>query len=145
MLTYTGSTTVTPEQFRDVLVRSTLGERRPIDDPGMMRGMIEKADLLVSCWDGDLLVGVARSVTDFHYCCYLSDLAVDVRYQRQGIGRRLIEVTHDHVGPQCKIILLAAPSAEAYYGPLGFEHHPRAWVQGKGERKKSSNNSHENL
>ena len=145
MLTYSGTAAVSPEQFRDVLVRSTLGERRPIDDPGMMRGMVEKAALMISCWDDGVLVGIARSVTDFHYCCYLSDLAVDTRYQKQGIGRRLIEVTHDHLGPHCKIILLAAPAAEAYYGPLGFEYHPRAWMQGKGQLKKSPNNSHENL
>ena len=138
MLTYSSSRCITPEKFRDLLIRSTLHGRRPIDDPAAMRGMLENANLIISCWDGDLLVGIARSVTDFHYCCYLSDLAVDQKYQRQGIGRRLIEMTHEQIGPHARIILLAAPAAKDYYSRLGFEHCPRAWMQDKSQLKKGS-------
>lgn len=129
MLTYSSDQSITPGEFRGVLVRSTLGERRPVDDESVMRGMVENANLLITCRDGDRLVGVARSVTDFHFCCYLSDLAVDAEYQQQGIGRRLIEETARCLQPSCKIILLAAPAAEDYYPRIGFDPHPSAWVR----------------
>jgi len=122
------TTPLTPEQFIDLLNRSTLGERRPIDDPDTIAGMVANADITLSAWDGDKLVGVARSVTDFTYCCYLSDLAVDAAYQRQGIGVELMARTQALLGPKCKVILLAAPAAADYYGHVGFDHYPRCWV-----------------
>ncbi|MGE0113290.1 MAG: GNAT family N-acetyltransferase [Steroidobacteraceae bacterium] len=115
-------------QFTDVLKRSTLGLRRPIDDPACMADMLKHANLLCTAWDAGRLVGVARSVTDFSYCCYLSDLAVDESYQHQGIGKELIRVTQSQLGPKCKIILLAAPAAVAYYPKIGFTAHPSAWL-----------------
>jgi ribosomal protein S18 acetylase RimI-like enzyme len=115
-------------QFRDLLIRSTLGERRPIDDSDCLDGMLQHADILATAWDGKKLVGVSRSLTDWTYSCYLADLAVDVSYQRAGIGRCLIDLTQRQLGPLCKIILLAAPAANEYYGRIGFEHNPRAWL-----------------
>ncbi|HRO25050.1 MAG TPA: GNAT family N-acetyltransferase, partial [Promineifilum sp.] len=99
-----------------------------IDDPEAIAGMAANADITISAWDGDTLVGVARSVTDFTYCCYLSDLAVDAAWQRQGIGVELMARTQEMLGPQCKLILLAAPAAADYYGHVGFENNPRCWV-----------------
>ncbi len=128
MLTYHFGHHLTPDQFRDVLVRSTLGERRPVDDDACLRGMLEHADLIVTCRDGDTVVGVARSVTDFHFCCYLSDLAVDRDYQGRGIGRTLIEQTRRSLKPGCELILLSAPAATGYYPHLGFRPHPSAWT-----------------
>jgi ribosomal protein S18 acetylase RimI-like enzyme len=116
------------DQFIDLLHRSSLAERRPVEDPERIAGMLRHADLTVTAWDGSLLVGVARSVTDFHYCCYLSDLAVDRAYQRQGIGRQLIHKTREQLGPSCTLILLAAPAAQDYYPRLGFTRHDSAWV-----------------
>ena len=119
---------LSPAEFIDLLHRSTLAERRPVDDAETIAGMLANADLTVTAWDGELLVGVARSVTDFTYCCYLSDLAVDVAYQRQGIGVELIAQTQEQLGPRCNLILLAAPAAADYYGHIGFNHHPRCWI-----------------
>jgi hypothetical protein len=119
---------LTAEQFIDILVRSTLAERRPVNDPECIRSMLAHANLLVSAWDGSRVVGVARSVTDFSYCCYLSDLAVDREYQKAGIGLGLIEATQKGLGPRCTIILLAAPVAVEYYPHIGFDHHPQAWL-----------------
>lgn len=90
--------------------------------------MIEHADLMVSCWSDNLLVGIARSVTDFHYCCYLSDLAVDQEFQKRGIGKKLIDETRQRLETSCKIMLLSAPGAVEYYPHIGFEKHPSAWV-----------------
>lgn len=125
---------ITTEQFVGLLRASTLGERRPIDDPACMEGMIRNSNLLVTAWDDDVLVGVARSLTDFHYACYLSDIAVHSAYQRQGIGRQLQILTQEQLGPRCKLILLAAPAAHSYYPKLGYTHNPRCWVLDRDER-----------
>lgn len=90
--------------------------------------MLEHANLLCTAWDGKKLIGVARSVTDFEYCCYVSDLAVDVAYQKKGVGRELIRLTRSRLGSHATIILLAAPDAEKYYPRIGFEAHKSAWV-----------------
>jgi predicted N-acetyltransferase YhbS len=90
--------------------------------------MLQHANLICTAWDGDLLVGVARSVTDFSFCCYLSDLAVDIAYQKRGAGVELIRVTQGRLHPQCKIILLAAPKAEGYYPKIGMTQHHSAWI-----------------
>lgn len=127
-ISYAAERRITPSEFVDVLNRSTLGERRPVGDPRCIDAMLRHADLLCTAWDGTKLVGVARSVTDFEYCCYLSDLAVDVAYQRVGIGRELIRLTQQRLGPKAKLILLAAPKAVDYYPKLGFEQHPSAWI-----------------
>jgi len=124
----TADTAISPEQFRDVLERSGLAERRPIDDPDCLAGMLGHADLLVTAWIGDRLIGVARSVTDFSYCCYLSDLAIDREFQRIGIGKVLIDQTRKPLGEHCQLILLSAPAAVEYYPKVGFTAHPRAFV-----------------
>ena len=113
MIEYSTERKISIDQFISVLDRSTLAERRPVDDRDCMAQMLENADLLVTAWEADLLVGVARSVTDFSYCCYLSDLAVDVAYQKAGIGKGLIRHTQELLGSRCTLILLSAPSAMA--------------------------------
>ena len=121
-------------EFVDVLARSTLAERRPVQDAHCVQAMLDHANLLCTAWDGARLVGVARSVTDFAYCCYLSDLAVDRAYQRRGIGRELIRLTRSRLGPRANLILLAAPKAEAYYPKLGFQAHRSAWILSSADR-----------
>lgn len=116
------------EEFVDLLKRSTLAERRPIEDAKCVKAMLQHANLICTAWEGEKLVGVARSVTDFEYCCYLSDLAVDEAYQKQGIGRELIRLTQSRLGNQAKIILLSAPKAEGFYPRIGFEAHRSAWI-----------------
>lgn len=119
---------VSLESFIQLLNVSTLAERRPIDDPDCLMGMLENNNLMVSAWDGDKLIGIARSLTDFHYCCYLSDLAVDQSYQRQGVGRQLQVLTKAQLGKKCKLVLLASPAAANYYGKVGYTHNERCWV-----------------
>ena len=105
---------------------STLGERRPVDDRERMNQMLHNANLVITAWDESLLVGIARSVSDFAYCTYLSDLAVRQSHQRQGIGRELIRRTRE-AGGEATLILLSAPKAVEYYPRLGFAPHPSAW------------------
>lgn len=133
---YESTRVIDADEFVDLLKRSTLAARRPVDDPQCVKAMIEHADLLCTAWDGGKLIGVARSVTDFEYCCYLSDLAVDEAYQRRGIGRELIRLTQSRLGSKAKIILLSAPKAEGYYPRIGFDPHRSAWILSAGNTLK---------
>jgi ribosomal protein S18 acetylase RimI-like enzyme len=125
---YKINTPVSTDQFIGLLRNSTLGERRPIDDRGCMEGMVKNSNLMVTAWHENELIGIARSMTDFHYACYLSDLAVHVNYQRRGIGKKLQVKTQEQLGPSCKLILVAAPAANAYYEHIGFTNNQRCWV-----------------
>lgn len=116
------------DQVIELYRASTLGERRPVDDRDRMARMLAGANLVVTAWDGPLLVGIARSLTDFAYATYLSDLAVRVSHQRHGIGKELMRITQRESGPQTTVILLAAPKAVDYYPHVGFRQHPSAWV-----------------
>lgn len=119
---------ITPAQFTQLLKNSTLGERRPIEDQDCLAGMINNSNLIISAWHDEKLIGISRCVTDFHYCCYLSDLAVDQNYQYQGIGKELQAHTQKQLGPKCKLILIASPAANTYYPQVGFTQNPRCWV-----------------
>lgn len=116
------------DEFIDVLVSSTLAERRPMEDRACIAGMLENANLIVTARYENKLVGIARSITDFHYACYLSDIAVDQAHQNSGIGKQLIMHTQQQLGTHCKLILLSAPDAANYYPKIGFSQHPHAWV-----------------
>lgn len=132
-IVYALESDLSAKEFQDVLRRSTLGERRPVDDLPTLEAMLRNASLTVTARDqSGLLVGVSRSVTDFVYCCYLSDLCVDAGLQRQGVGKRLIEETRTQLRPGCSLILLAAPAAMDYYPRVGFDKMDRCWwIPGK--------------
>jgi hypothetical protein len=120
---------LTPHDFIDILRRSTLAERRPVNEPATIAGMLVHADIVLTARaQSGLLVGVSRAVTDFHYCTYLSDLAVDCDYQRQGIGRELIRLMHEAAGLRTRLILLSAPAAENYYPHIGMRRHDSCWT-----------------
>jgi predicted N-acetyltransferase YhbS len=119
---------LTVDEFVDVLKRSTLAERRPVDSPETMAGMLQHAGVIATARIDGLLVGVSRAITDFCYCTYLSDLAVDVAFQGQGIGKELIARTHQAAGLQTTLILLAAPKARTYYPHIGMAQHDSCWT-----------------
>ena len=129
MLTYRTNHPVSRAQFIALLQKTSLGARRPLAEAERIDAMLQNADLLISAWDDDRLVGIARAVTDYAYCCYLSDLAVDEAYQRRGIGQELLATLKPALHPQCKIILLAAPQATDYYPHIGFTQHQSAWTK----------------
>jgi len=128
MIDYEIEPTISVEEFIDVLVSSTLAERRPIDDRERIKKMLSGADLIVTARHGGKLVGVSRVLTDFAYSTYLADLAVDVSYQQQGIGRELIRRTHNAAGLHTTLILLSAPKAETYYPHIGMTQHSSCWT-----------------
>lgn len=120
---------LTSAEFVDLLVRSTLAERRPIHDAGTIGAMLAHADLIITARNEEcLLVGVSRAITDFSFCTYLSDLAVDEAFQRRGIGRELIARTHEAAGHHTTLILLSAPQAVTYYPHIGMRRHESCWV-----------------
>ena len=119
---------ITPSQYIELVKKTSLGERRPIDNETTIKGMLENSNLIVTAWVDDQLVGIARSMTDFHYCCYLSDLAVDENVQSMGIGKYLILVTAESIAEDCKIVSLSAPKAKSYYQKIGFTEHNSAWI-----------------
>jgi len=113
-----------------VYKKSRLSERRPADDATRMERMVREANLVITAWDGDVLVGIARCLTDFSYVTYLADLAVSADYQRRGIGRALIEEVRRAGGPQAKVVLFAAPEAVDYYARIGFTQNQQGWILG---------------
>lgn len=121
---------LTAVEFIDVLCRSGLAERRPVDDMVKIEAMVRHADLIITARRDQQLVGVARAITDFAYCVYLSDLAVDACDQRQGIGKELIRRVHRAAGTETTLILLAAPNAASYYPHIGMNKHESCWIAG---------------
>jgi GNAT superfamily N-acetyltransferase len=109
-----------PETEQIIEVYNSSGISRPTDDFDRIEKMYANSNLIVSAWQGNKLIGVSRSITDFCYACYLSDLAVKKEYQKDGIGRRLIELTRREIGDKTALILLSAPGAMEYYPKVGF-------------------------
>ncbi|WP_235908785.1 GNAT family N-acetyltransferase [Roseiconus nitratireducens] len=121
---------LTVEEFIDILRRSTLDQRRPVDDVGRMARMLRAADVIATARrDDGKLIGIARAISDRAYCTYLSDLAVDVQHQRQGIGGQLVDLVHREAGLETTLILLAAPASVGYYPKIGMEAHQSCWIR----------------
>ena len=127
MITYQIESELDPAEFRDLLIKSTMGERRPVDDSDRIRKMVSNSNLLITARSNGVLIGVARSVTDFVYCTYLSDLAVAAEEQGKGIGTELIKQTKK-ASPGATLILLSAPSAIGYYLKIGMEKHEACFI-----------------
>jgi predicted N-acetyltransferase YhbS len=132
MIEYRVGNALDLDEVIDLYRASTLGERRPVDDRERMGNMLRHANLVVTAWEGDLVVGISRSLTDWVYVTYLSDLAVRVSHQRLGIGKELMRVTQREC-PDAYIVLLAAPKAVEYYPRVGFTRHESAWMLRSGE------------
>jgi GNAT superfamily N-acetyltransferase len=127
-ITYAIEPELSVSEFCDVLIRSTLSERRPIGSPDVIERMLRHADVIVTARCDRLLIGVSRALTDFSFCTYLSDLAVDQAYQSRGVGRELIRRTHEQAGLGTSLILLAAPKARGYYPHIGLLPHDSCWT-----------------
>lgn len=125
-IVYAQDRRITPEQLADVFTRS--GIKRPVDDLARMEKMLQHGNLLITAWDRESLIGVARALSDFAYCCYLSDLAVDREYQHRGIGQALIAQVRSAIGQDSMLLLLAAPGAMPYYPKVGFEAVANGWI-----------------
>ena len=132
MISYRAGNDLDLEGVRELYRASMLAERRPVDDTERFAAMLQNANLVITAWDGEVLVGIARAVSDFSYVTYLSDLAVRVSHQRQGIGKELMRRTQA-AAPKATLLLLAAPAAVEYYPHVGFTQFPQAWLLPPGE------------
>ena len=124
----TYNTTIIPSAEQIIILYEDAGLPRPTKDPERIKTMYENSDLVVSAWDGDLLVGVSRSITDWVWCCYLADLAVRNDYQGKGIGKKLLELTREKVGEKSMVLLLSVPEAMEYYPKLGMENVQNGFI-----------------
>lgn len=116
----TYSTTAIPQTRQIIDLYESAGLNRPTGDFDRIQKMYDNSNLIVTAWDGDKLVGVSRSLTDFCYACYLSDLAIHGDYQKSGIGKKLVDLTREAIGEQTTLILLSAPGAMTYYPKIGM-------------------------
>jgi ribosomal protein S18 acetylase RimI-like enzyme len=128
MIEYAHDRTITVDQFIDLLNRSTLAERRPVHSRERIQKMLQRGNILITAWQDDLLVGVSRGLSDFAFCTYLSDLAVDVSFQKQGIGKELIRRTYIAGSDDATLILLAAPKAQEYYPKVGMDRFDHCFL-----------------
>lgn len=126
MITYQQETDLSIDEFRDILIRSTLGERRPINQPDRLESMLQHGNLIITARVNGTLIGIARSLTDFKYCTYLSDLAVDIQFQHQGIGKALIRQTK--LATQEAKLILSAPKAVDYYPRIGMKKWDQCYI-----------------
>jgi predicted N-acetyltransferase YhbS len=117
---------ISAEDLADVFRKS--GIRRPVEDLARLQKMLDQSDITITAWDGEVLIGIARALTDFSYCCYLSDLAVDRDYQNQGIGKELVRRVHERIGEEISLILLASPIAMDYYPKIGFQKIQNGYI-----------------
>lgn len=127
MITYQIENDLSAAEFRQVLLSSTLGERRPVNDQESIKKMVTHANLMATARYQGKLIGVSRAMTDFAFCTYLSDLAVDIDFQRRGIGKELIRLTK-LAAPKAKLILLAAPAAIPYYSKIGMNQFEQCYL-----------------
>ena len=114
-----------PKEVTALFVNS--GIKRPVKNIKRIKRMIENANLTLCAKDRKNLVGILRAVTDFSYCCYVSDLAVDKKYQHLGIGKKLLKTAQKSLGNEVMILLLSAPEADSFYSHIGMENIQNAW------------------
>lgn len=112
---------VPAETGKIVELYENCGLPRPIDDAARIEQMFANSNLVITAWNDGKLVGVARSLTDFAWSCYLADLAVRTDFQKMGVGRKLVEMTREAVGERSMVLLLSVPDALLYYPKLGME------------------------
>jgi len=125
-INYQVNPTISVQDLISIFKKSTLGLRRPLADLEAMESMLAHANYYIGAYENGQLVGLARAMTDFVYTTYLADLAVNEKYQHQGIGKELIKILKINI-PRAKLILLAAPAAEAYYPKIGMQNHPHCY------------------
>lgn len=126
MIQYKNGKDLTSEHLSQVFQNS--GIKRPYQDLERLQKMIDNSDIILSAWNNDRLVGVARAITDYSYCCYLSDLAVDREYQQLGIGKHLVDLLREMLGAEVSLVLLSSPTAVDFYPKIGFTNSDKCFV-----------------
>ncbi len=102
------------------------------------REMLRHTDVAVTAWDGDLLVGFGRVLTDYVYRATIWDVIVDKTYQRRGVGANVIQRILTH--PRLKKVELfwLCTRMPGFYEKLGFsskEQTGMVWSRSKQGRQ----------
>ncbi|MCQ4088421.1 GNAT family N-acetyltransferase [Saccharibacillus sp. JS10] len=126
MITYSEDKRLNATDVAKVFEKS--GIKRPHEDIDRVQRMIDNSDIMISAWDGNKMIGIARALTDYSYSCYLSDLAVDRDYQNQGIGKQLVNRLQDLLGDETSLVLISSPAAIEFYPLIGFEKTDKAYI-----------------
>lgn len=121
-------TDIVPAIAQIIELYETSGLPRPTHDKERITAMYKNSDLIVTAWDGENLVGICRTITDWVWSSYLADLAVNPNYKKSGIGKKLIEITREKVGEQSMVLLLSVPTAMEYYPKVGFTKENRGFI-----------------
>ncbi len=128
-LTYSSNIIPTADQVIELYQNS--GLPRPTHDKERIKKMFDNSTLIITVWDGERLIGVSRSITDWCWSCYLADLAVRHEYKQSGIGKKLIMLTKEKVGDECMILLLSVPAAMEYYPKVGFIKQESSFIMNR--------------
>ena len=126
-IAYKKNVPLEPRQILEVYASAPLSPRCDYPEE-RISAMYRSSNLILSAWDGDKLIGVARSLTDYAYCTYCSDLAIRKEYQKGGIGKELLRRTKEAAGDASNLLLLAADEAMGYYPKIGFEKVDNAFL-----------------
>lgn len=132
-MSITYSFDIRPSADQIIELYDNAGLPRPTHDKERIQKMFDHSNLIVTAWDKELLVGVARSITDWVWACYLSDLAVRKEYKKTGIGKQLINLTKEKVGNQSMVLLLSVPTAMEYYPKVGFKKQESSFIIDRAE------------
>ncbi len=118
----------TPTAEQVIELYENAGLPRPTTDKERIKKMYDHSNLIITAWHNEKLVGVCRCITDWAWSCYLADLAVKQEYQKEGIGKKLIQLTKEKVGEQVMVLLLSVPTAMEYYPKVGFIKEDRSFT-----------------
>lgn len=134
-ITYSFDKRPTADQIIELYDNS--GLPRPTHDRERIQKMYDNSNLIVTAWEADLLVGVSRAITDWAWSCYLADLAVRDNYKKEGIGKKLINLTKERVGDESMVLLLSVPTAMEYYPKVGFKKQESSFIMDRAEWRTS--------
>ncbi|WP_026954624.1 GNAT family N-acetyltransferase [Algoriphagus vanfongensis] len=122
MISYQIEKEISLEEYISILESSTLSKRRPMENHSQLRRMISGSNLIITARSEGKLVGLLRALSDFSFRCFIADLAVDASYQKQGIGKTLLQEARNSA-EDARLFLFAAETAIPFYHKLGFYPH----------------------
>ncbi|MGQ7420257.1 GNAT family N-acetyltransferase [Streptococcus suis] len=109
--------------FQAVLeLYASVGWTNYTDRPAMLQKALKHSLFVLAAYDGDCLVGLLRAVGDGHSIVFIQDILVLPTYQRQGIGRQLLEqaVTHFPGIYQLHLLTDNTEKIRSFYEAIGF-------------------------
>lgn len=118
-------TAIDADEYIAFLGRTNLGQQYPKENfVERIRVLVENVQIsLVARNPNQVVVGICFGLTDFAYWLFLTDLGIDRRYERRGLGTRLVEAAHDLSGGEKAIVMFTNVNDQAipFYEKLGLK------------------------